>query len=212
MSVARNGHSATLLSDGTVLVAGGQPSLKSADATGGTEVYNPTTGTFSVRPDMTTPRLNHAAVLLKSGQVLITGGAPAVSQDGSLSGMSSAELFTPALLSPAPALFSLSGDGLGQGAIWHATSGVAASPGNPAIAGETLSMYTTGLADGGVVLPRLAVGGRSAEVLYFGDAPGYPGYSQVNFRVPDGVASGPDISVQITYLGRPSNEVTIGVR
>jgi|SRR5579872_3486471 len=212
MSVARNGHSATLLPDGSVLVAGGQPSLKSADATCGAEIYNPATGTFSATADMTTPRLEHAAVLLKSGQILITGGAPAVSQDRSLSAISSAEIFTPALLSPAPALFSLSGDGRGQGAIWHATSGVAASPSNPAIAGEILSMYTTALADGGVISPRLAVGGRSAEVLYFGDAPGYPGYYQINFRMPGGVATGADISVRLMYLGRSSNEVTMGVR
>jgi hypothetical protein len=209
MSVARNGHSATLLSDGTVLVAGGGPS---ADATGGAEVYKPATGTFSATADMTTPRLAHAAVLLKSGQILITGGAPAVSPDGSSSAMSSAELYTPAVLIPAPELLFLSGDGRGQGAIWHATSGVAASPSNPAAAGEILSMYTTSLADAGVISPQVAVGGRLAEVLYFGDAPGYPGYHQVNFRVPEGVASGPDISVWLIYLGRPSNEVTIGVR
>ena len=51
-----------------------------------------------------------------------------------------------------------------------------------------------------------------AEVLYFGDAPGYAGYSQANFRVPAGVPSGPDVSVRLTYLGRPSNAVTIALQ
>ncbi|HCC58765.1 MAG TPA: hypothetical protein DEQ47_16210 [Solibacterales bacterium] len=54
--------------------------------------------------------------------------------------------------------------------------------------------------------------GRLAEVLYFGDSPGYPGYSEVNFRAPEGVASRPDVSVRLTYLGRPSNAVTIAVQ
>jgi uncharacterized protein (TIGR03437 family) len=124
----------------------------------------------------------------------------------------SAEIYHPAVLVHAPVLFSLSGDGQGQGAIWHATTGQIASPDNPAIAGEALSMYTTSLVHGGMVPPQVAVGGGHAEIIFFGDAPGYPGYYQVNFRVPSGVAPGPAVSVRLTYLSRPSNEVTISVR
>jgi len=43
---------------------------------------------------------------------------------------------------------------------------------------------------------------RFGEILYFGDAPGYPGYFQVNFRVPDGVSPGATVPVRLTYLGR----------
>jgi uncharacterized protein (TIGR03437 family) len=73
-------------------------------------------------------------------------------------------------------------------------------------------MYTTSLLEGGLIPPKLAIGGQVAEVLFFGDAPGYPGYYQVNFRVPNSVAPGLAVSVQLSYLGRPSNEVSIGVQ
>ena len=46
-------------------------------------------------------------------------------------------------LPPAPVLFSLSGDGQGQGAIWHAGTGKIASSANPATAGDVMSRYAT---------------------------------------------------------------------
>jgi uncharacterized protein (TIGR03437 family) len=106
----------------------------------------------------------------------------------------------------------MSGDGTGQGAIWHSDTGMIASSANPATAGDVLSMYTTSLFEGGVIPPPVAIGGQLAGVLYFGDAPGYPGYFQVNFRMPTGVAAGSAVPVRLTYLNRPSNAVTIGVQ
>ena len=126
-----------------------------------------------------------------------------------LTNLASAELYAPEVPVPAPALFTISDDGSGQGAIWHAQTGQIASAGNPAVAGEALSMYTTGLTAGSVIPPLVTVGGYVAQVLYFGDAPGYPGYYQVNFRVPVGVPPGPFVPVRLTYIGRSSNEVTV---
>lgn len=174
------------------------------------EIWDTAGGSFFSTGYLGNGRADHAAVLLNNGQVLITGGSRFDSQN-SISGLTSAELYTPAVLVPAPVLFSLANDGRGQGAIWHTTTGEIASPGSPAAAGEALSMYTTGLADGGAVPPRIAIGGRLAEVLYFG-ASGYPGYNQVNFRVSNDVPPGSTVSVRLTYLGRSSNEVTIAVR
>jgi len=177
------------------------------------ELYDSTTGAFTATGSMMTQRAAATATLLNDGRVLITGGSQLQPGFGGPPGaLSSAELYTPAAAVPAPALYSLSVDGKGQGAIWHAQTGQIASAGNPAIAGEALSMYTTSLAEGGVIPPQVAVGGRLAQVLYFGAAPGYPGYYQVNFVVPERVPPWPSVPVRLTYLGRWSNEVTVGVR
>jgi large repetitive protein len=215
----RDFPSATLLPDGTVLVAGGAGLYGVTLAR--TEIYDPATSEFSTTGSLASARVAHTATLLNNGQVLITGGGafPGAGYQPSpmgtpinQPGMSSAELYTPAVLVPAPVLFSTSSDGKGQGAIRHAQTGKIASAENPAVGGEALSMYTTSLADGSVIAPQVIVGGRLAQVLYYGAAPGYPGYYQVNFVVPAGVPPGPAVSVRLTYIGRSSNAVTIGVR
>jgi len=73
LATGRARHTATLLPNGKVLVAGGagdgfQP-LASA------ELYDPSTGAFSPAGHMTTPRSGHTATLLTNGKVLIAGGA-----------------------------------------------------------------------------------------------------------------------------------------
>jgi hypothetical protein len=203
--IAREAVPITLLPDGTVLIAGTE--LVGGGGLASAEIYDPIAGTFGLTGSMITARQSHKATLLNNGQVLITGGF-----DFFPSITSSAELYTPLALVPAPVLFSLSGDGRGQGAIWNGATGQIASPANPANAGDVLSMYTNSLFEGGVIPPQVAIGGQLAEILFFGDAPGYPGYFQLNFQVPGGVTPGSAVPVRLTYIGRPSNAVTIGVQ
>jgi hypothetical protein len=201
-------HTATLLLDGRVLVAGGAG--LNDESTASAELYDPATGLFAATGSMTVPRSFHTATLLNDGRVLIAGGLHHVGFGWPP--LASAEVYTPVSMIPAPVLFSLSLDAGGQGAIWHSTTGEIASAGHPAVAGEPLSMYTNNLMDGAVIPPRVIVGGRLAEILYFGAAPGYPGYYQVNFRVPAGVAPASAVTVRLNYIGRGSNAVTIAVR
>jgi hypothetical protein len=87
MLAARNSHTATLLPDGKVLIAGG--SDRSA-ALASAELFDPATGSFVGTGSMTTPRAAHEATLLASGKVLITGGLVAGPRY-----LASAELYDP---------------------------------------------------------------------------------------------------------------------
>jgi hypothetical protein len=68
----RSGHSATLLQDGRVLIAGGM--RRNQDFYRSAELYDPANGKFQATGAMTLARVGHAAVLLRSGKVLIVGG------------------------------------------------------------------------------------------------------------------------------------------
>jgi len=82
LNFVRANQTATLLSNGTVLIAGGNR-LAAAG-----ELYSIATGSFSLTGSLNTPRGSHAATLLNDGTVLIAGGA-----DGSGAASVSAEIY-----------------------------------------------------------------------------------------------------------------------
>jgi hypothetical protein len=71
MVVARRGHTATKLSNGTVLIAGGAAAAGSLLSA---ELFDPKTGTFAATGSMTDGRAEHASLLLKNGRAVVTGG------------------------------------------------------------------------------------------------------------------------------------------
>ncbi|MDQ2733330.1 MAG: hypothetical protein M3Y56_16905 [Armatimonadota bacterium] len=87
MSNARSSHTATLLRNGNVLIAGG---VGISGRVSLAELYNPITGAFTPTADMITARDSHTATLLNNGKVLITGG------DNALGTLATAELYDPA--------------------------------------------------------------------------------------------------------------------
>jgi uncharacterized protein (TIGR03437 family) len=159
---------------------------------------------------MVTSREIHTATLLNDGRVLIAGGFAALSYPTGATSL--AEIYTPDVLTPAPVLLSVSADGQGQGAILHAGTARLVTASDPAVAGEVLDVYGTGLIDGGAIPPQVSIGGRLAEILYFGNAPGFSGLNQLNVRMPSGIVMGPAVLVHLNYIGRSSNAVTIGVQ
>jgi Kelch motif len=64
-------HSATRLTDGTVLIAGGADGV---DTLPSVELFDPSVGTWTATADMVTPRSQHRATLLADGRVLVFGG------------------------------------------------------------------------------------------------------------------------------------------
>src|SRR5438094_3356024 len=72
LNTARAGHTATLLQNGMVLVAGGFDSTGFPFASA--ELYDPASRTWTVTGSLNTARYGHTATLLQNGIVLVAGG------------------------------------------------------------------------------------------------------------------------------------------
>lgn len=92
-------HTATLLSDGDVLVVGGMNGENSFDwdvhTLASAEIFDVQTNTWHKIPDLRQARGKHAAVLLRDGRVLIAGGEiNSINDSHSYSVVNSAELLS----------------------------------------------------------------------------------------------------------------------
>ena len=116
MSVARAYHTATLLPDGEVLVAGGATTYNGVrgSVTKSAEIYNPRSNKWRSAAQMSVARYADAAVGLSDGRVLIVGGwSFTTNTDPSLA---SAEIYDPA------------------SNAWTATGSLNSARGSPALA------------------------------------------------------------------------------
>src|ERR1035441_9044968 len=103
----------------------------------------------------------------------------------------------------APGVFALDQSGTGAGAVLHSANYAVVNAANPAVPGETVLVYLTGL---GGVTPAVADGAIpgasninatplsvyvadvSVTPSYAGMAPGYPGLYQMNFVIPTAIS------------------------
>lgn len=93
MTTVRINHIATLLSSGSVLVAGGGGTGSNQGHFASAEIYDPATGIFSLTGSMTTPREDNmfSGTLLPNGKILVVGGVDAANRI-----LASAEIYDPA--------------------------------------------------------------------------------------------------------------------
>jgi uncharacterized protein (TIGR03437 family) len=129
-----------------------------------------------------------------------------------------------------PAVFTVQQSGGGQGVILGPDQVTLADSNRPVRAGDAIVIYCTGLGTTnppvapGVPAPAapgyarvqlpisVIIGGRNAELLYAGLAPGFAGLYQVNAVVPSGVRASNAVEVRIQAAGLESPPVTIAVR
>jgi Galactose oxidase, central domain/Kelch motif len=108
MAQRRFAHTATLLDDGRVLIAGGLAA--NGEYLSSAEIYDPATGKFAPTGGMATPRGGHIAIRLPDGGVLVAGGSAGRRfENGRWLGnlQSSAEIYDPSKGAFAPTIARL---------------------------------------------------------------------------------------------------------
>src|SRR5580658_5138175 len=89
METPRAEHTASLLSTGGVLVAGGIDN-NNGTVLASAELFDPSTAAFTLTGSLVTARAGHTAVALNTGKILVAGGV-----DPNANFLSSAELYDP---------------------------------------------------------------------------------------------------------------------
>jgi uncharacterized protein (TIGR03437 family) len=140
-------------------------------------------------------------------------------------GTASSNTVTVPVAATAPGVFALDQSGTGAGAVLHANYSVV-NAANPAVPGETVLVYLTGM---GAVTPAVADGAIpgasninasplsvyvadvSVTPIYAGTAPGYPGLYQMNFAIPTAISvTGPvPLAINTPNAGHDQVYVTV---
>ena len=90
MPTPRSYHTATVLQDGRILLAGG---MLNGVALTNVEIYDPVSNSYQPTGSLNVPRLGHSATLLPDGRVLVIGGLSAIYPRGYY--LYSAEIYDP---------------------------------------------------------------------------------------------------------------------
>jgi uncharacterized protein (TIGR03437 family) len=126
-----------------------------------------------------------------------------------------------------PGVFTVNQQGTGPGIIFKSDGVTLAQGSTPAIPGETVVMYCTGLGAVSPPVPEgtpapssplsntvnpvtVTIGGQNAFVSFSGLTPGFPGLYQINAVVPAGVA-GDAVPVLVSVMGQTAPQVTMAV-
>jgi len=141
-------------------------------------------------------------------------------------GSASSNTVTVPVAITAPGIFSLDQSGTGEGSVLHANYSIV-NAANPAVLGETLLVYLTGMgaitpavADGAIpgasninAAPLSVLGGDIAVTpIYAGMAPGFPGLYQINFTVPLTISTTGAIPLAINAPNAFHDQVSIIVQ
>jgi hypothetical protein len=206
MATRRGRQTATLLPNGDVLVVGGAQVGRLLSVTATAEMYHPATNSWRTLPLMTTARVEHAAVLLPSGEVLVAGGYDGTSYLKSseiLRGLGTS-FFT---VTPCRVFDTRDSSALASGAI--RIFPIAGRCGIPASARSVVATLT-------VVGPT----GQGHVVVYPGDA-ALPGTSSIDFAagvirannaiLPLSTDGGGILAVQAIVLGAGQTHLLLDV-
>jgi hypothetical protein len=128
VNTARYNHTATLLQNGKVLVAGGMD--VNANQLASAELYDPKKGKWSVTGSMSVGRTDFTATLLQNGEVLVAGGT-----DFEISCYDTAELYN-----PSTGEWTLTGS-MTQPRCYH--SATLLPSGEVLVSGGTISIYNS---------------------------------------------------------------------
>jgi uncharacterized protein (TIGR03437 family) len=128
------------------------------------------------------------------------------------------------VVSVAPGLFSIAGNGLGlanvsnpDGSLTAPSGSVPGYAAHPSTPGSTIVLLATGLGptDSSIAsgasssdklrntstLPSILIGGISARVVFSGLSPQFPAVNQINVELPVGVPSGTAVPIQVSSGG-----------
>jgi uncharacterized protein (TIGR03437 family) len=142
-------------------------------------------------------------------------------------GTASSNTVTVPVGATAPGIYSLDQSGTGSGAIEHA-NGAVVNAANPAVAGETVVVYLTGMgavtptiADGTAStgttlhqtpLPTVYIADQQATVLFSGLTPGFPGLYQLNVTIPMSLTSTGNLPLAISTANAFHDQVYLPVQ